>query len=323
MNCFKSIGKAGMMALCLIACYSLNAQTDADALMMKKNVLCAGAVFQYSSWTDYWEGTFKRDNENLGNVSTRSYMVMGNYGISNRLNVLFSIPYVQTRASAGTLKGMNGIQDLAVMLKWMPLLKKWNNGQVLSAYAVGGVSAPLSDYAADYLPLSLGLHSRNAMVRGIVDYYRSHFFLTLSAAYTLRSNVTIDRNSYYTTEMHYTRKVDMPDAAGAQARAGFRNKTWVAEVVVDRMNTLGGFDIRKNDMPFPSNRMNASVAGVNLKYTVPAIKGLELLGGCKYTFAGRNVGQANTVYGGIFYILDFSGNQKVDVNLKTTVYAQR
>ena len=65
----------------------------------------------------------------------------------------------------------------------------------------------------------------------------------------------------------------------ANFRAGYRSKYWIAEAVVDNMNTLGGFDIRKNDMPFPSNKMNATRVGANFKHTLKAVKGLEITGG--------------------------------------------
>jgi hypothetical protein len=52
----------------------------------------------YSSWKNYWEGTLKRENLNLGDLSLQMYSVMGNYGITNKLNVLFGLPYVKTKA---------------------------------------------------------------------------------------------------------------------------------------------------------------------------------------------------------------------------------
>ena len=103
------------------------AQTDIDALMMAKNNFCVGGTYSHSSWENYWEGTLKRDNQNLGKVSTNMFSIMGNYGITNKLNVLFGLPYITTKASAGTLHGSNGIQDFSAWLKWMPIEKKLNS----------------------------------------------------------------------------------------------------------------------------------------------------------------------------------------------------
>ncbi len=42
---------------------------------------------------------------------------MGTYGISKKFNILANAPYVETKASAGVLHGMKGIQDLHGMAK--------------------------------------------------------------------------------------------------------------------------------------------------------------------------------------------------------------
>jgi hypothetical protein len=308
------IGKYGLFLFCLLASMMyVQAQTDADAIMMAKNNFCVGGMYSYSSWKNYWEGTLKRDNQNLGTVSTQMIGVMGNYGISKKLNVLVGIPYVQTKASAGTLHGQKGIQDLSLWLKWMPVEKQIGSG-TLSIYGIGGVSFPTSNYVADFLPLSIGLHSTNLTLRAMADYQLGSFFATVSGSYVVRSNVTIDRTAYYTTEMHYTNKVEMPNAAEFNLRIGYRTDRLIAEAVAGNWTTLGGFDITRNNMPFPSNKMNSTAAGINIKYNVKAVNGLSLIGGGSYIVAGRNVGQATTFNGGIFYILAFKGHKKATDN---------
>jgi len=285
------------------------AQTDADAIMMSKHNLCIGPMYSYSSWKNYWEGTLKRDNENLGTVSTQIAAVMGTYGLTSKLNLLFGLPYVKTKASAGTLHGQKGLQDLSLWIKWMPYEKQVGPG-TLSLYGIGGLSAPTTNYVADFLPLSIGLHSTNLTARIMADYQVKDFFATVSGSYVRRSNISIDRTAYYTTEMHYTNKVNMPDAAQWMLRGGYRTERLIAEAIVSNWTTLGGFDITRNNMPFPSNKMNMTGLGVNIKYNVKAVDGLSLIGGGSYTIAGRNVGQATTVEGAVFYILDFGPRKK-------------
>ena len=285
------------------------AQTDIDAIMMEKNAFCVGPMYSYSSWKNYWEGTLKRKNENLGTVSTQMFGLMGNYGINRKLNLLFSAPYVKTKASAGTLKGMKGIQDLSLFVKWRPFQKKMGDGR-LSLFAIGGISFPLSNYTPDFLPLSIGLHSKTALARIMADYQRGNLFATGSATYVYRDNIIIDRTSYYTTELHLTNEVEMPDGANFNFRAGFRNHRLIAEAVLNNWTTLGGFDITRNNMPFPSNKMNATMAGVNVKYVLPFLPQLSIVAGGMYTVAGRNVGQTTNVYGSFFYVIDFSRKTK-------------
>jgi hypothetical protein len=67
---------------------------------------------------------YKRSALNLGTVSSQMVSVMGDYGITSKLNLLFGAPYVKTKASAGTMRGTEGIQDLSLWLKWLALEKQ-------------------------------------------------------------------------------------------------------------------------------------------------------------------------------------------------------
>jgi hypothetical protein len=285
------------------------AQTDMDAIMMNKQQFCAGTMYTHSSWDHYWEGTLKRNNLNLGTVTTQSVMVGGNYGITDNLNVMVAAPYIWTKASAGTLAGLSGVQDISLWVKWRALRKDFGKSK-LSVFALGGLSTPLSDYVIDFLPMSIGLGSTNLSARAMADFQMGKISVTGSAAYLLRSNVKLDRNSYYDTEMHLTNEVNMPDAMQFQLRAGYRGKYLLAEALLSNWTTLGGFDITRNNMPFPSNRMNSTAAGVALKYTLPFHTHLAVLGGANYTIAGRNVGQALAINAGVFYAFYFGKNHK-------------
>ena len=303
---FKKI-VCGLGLLLLIN--SAKAQTDIDGVMMEKGAFCVGPMYGHSSWKNYWEGTLKRDNANLGTVSTTMYNVMGNYGITNKLNVLFGLPYIKTKASAGQLKGLKGIQDLSFWIKWKAYSKKIGYGR-LSVFAIGGYSLPASDYTADFLPMSIGLETKTLSLRAMADYQRGSLFATVSGTYIRRNNIEIDRTAYYTTEMHYSNEVEMPDAASINVRAGYRNKGAYAELVLDNWTTLGGFDITRNNMPFPSNKMNATRIGFNGKYPMPFMPQLSVVGNVFTTVVGRNMGKAISFGTGIFYVIDFSKKEK-------------
>ncbi len=295
-----------LICSCLLAKLS-HAQTDVDAIMMNKKLFCVGPVYSHSSWKNYWEGDFKRDNENLGTVSAKMITLMGSYGVTKDLNVLFSVPYVKTNATMGTLKGMKGLQDLSLMVKWKALTFPVNAKSKISVFGIGGVSTPLTNYVADYLPLSIGMHSTNLNLRALVDYQYGKFFATAAGNYMFRSNVEIDRDAYYDTELRETNKAVLPNVAGFNLRAGYRSKSLIAEAVMDNMTTVSGSDIRKNDMPFLNNKMDATMVGVSFKYSfLKTLRGFELVGGTRYTIAGRNVGQSTMFNGGIFYIFNFN-----------------
>lgn len=290
-----------------------HAQTDLDGIMMNKNQFCNGLMYDYSSWDHYWEGTFKRTNQNLGTVSSQSVMYMANYGISGKLNIMIGAPYVWVKSSAGTLHSSRGLQDISLFVKWKPVSYSFEKNKI-SLIVVGGFSTPLTNYQIDYLPLTIGLGSTNLISRGMVEFQHRKFIVSGSATYIWRSNVKIDRTSYYDTRQHITNEVQMPDASQYQLRTGYRGKYLLAEALVTNWTTLGGFDITRNNMPFPSNRMNMTTIGASFKYTLKQDTHLSLLAGANYTVAGRNVGQASAFNVGAFYA--FYLNKKSQTNAK-------
>ena len=283
----------------------ITAQTESDALMIPKDYFCAGGMFTHSNWKDYWEGTFKRDNGNIGNLTKNTYAFVANYGIADKLNLLISVPYVTTKSSAGTLKGQKGVQDLSLALKCLAFQTELGKS-ILSAFAIATGSVPLSDYEPDFLPMSIGLHSKSAAIRGLVNYQSGGLFIAGAGQYIRHGNITIDRDSYYTTRLIYSSTVNIPDVTNFILSTGYRSLRFNAEAIMMQSNTLGGFDIRKNDMPFPGNKMNFKTAGVLFKYSFDSRTGLELTAGGNYVLSGRNVGQATTFFGSLLYIFDFS-----------------
>jgi hypothetical protein len=280
-------------------------QTADDAIMMGKKQWCNGLTYMYSSWKNYWEGTTKRDNKNLGTVSTQSVMFMSTYGITNKLNAIVSIPYVWTHASAGTLHGLKGFQDIEMNIKYEFFATKLGKEGNLSLFAVGGLSTPLQKYENDFLPMSIGLGSTNLSGRLTADYQKGIFFATASSAFEWRSDVTIDRTSYYTDQIHYTNKVDMPNQLNSNLFVGIRKPNLIIQAQLLNMYTFGGYDIRRNDMPFVSNQMNMTSVGGHVKYFFPFLPNLALVADADFTVAGRNVGQSQMYSGGLYYVVSF------------------
>ena len=293
--------------------FSLNVfcQTEFDAIMMNEKQFCSGFMYNHSSWENYWEGTLKRNNLNLGTVTTQSVMYMANYGITSKLNIMAGAPYVFTNATAGTMSGMKGMQDVSVFVKWIPYQKTFGKTK-LSLFAIGGFSTPATNYVVDHLPLSIGLGTTNLISRGMIDINHKRITLSASASYIRRSNVKIDRTAYYDGEMHYTNEVKMPDATQFQMRTGYRGRYFIAEALLTNWTTLGGFDITRNNMPFPSNKMNATMLGVNVKYTLPFYTNLAFLGGVNQTLSGRNMGQTTSFNAGAFYAFYFGKHKPKD-----------
>src|ERR1700749_4536194 len=124
----KHFYKCIIVFVCLMAsAYSASAQMENDGIMIPKNYLCPGIMYSNSNWTNYWEGTYERKNGNLGTVNNTMYSAMVTYGITGNLITTLSLPYITTSASAGTLHGQKGLQDLSLNLKWKAL--KFQSGK--------------------------------------------------------------------------------------------------------------------------------------------------------------------------------------------------
>jgi hypothetical protein len=281
------------LLLLTVSCVA-RSQSLTDGIMMDKKYLCAGVLYNHDSWKEYWEGTLLRSNGNIGTFTTQSTVLMANYGVITNLNAIVMLPYVWTSASAGTITGQHGLQDLTLGLKY----KAWETGLAggkFSVQVVGGGSFPLTNYVADLQPFSIGLHSSTLFGRGILHFGgANNLSLNLSGTYWLRSNIKLDRTSYYTDHLIYSNEVSMPDAAQVAFRGGYYSYRWQAELLAESNMTLGGFDIRRQDMPFPSNNMDATRVGATVAYRVPFLADLQVMGTAMQTIAGRNMGKSLT-----------------------------
>jgi len=284
------------------------AQSVDDGVMLRQHELVVGSVYSRDSWNEYWEGALKRENGNIGTLTTQTNAWFANYGVTDRLTVLGAIPHVWTNASQGVLHSMGGFQDLTVAAKYRVFDRSTRLGDV-RALAVAAGGFPLTDYTPDFQPLSIGFGSKRLSGRGTLNLQtESGWFATGSMAYTWRSGVTLDRPFYYTDDqLFFTDQVDMPNVFDYIATAGFGTSRIQTALAFSQQRTLGGGDIRRQDMPFVSNRMNFSRIGGMVSVPIPGLRTLAVQVQYGYTIAGRNVGQSSTLTTGLFYRLPVGG----------------
>lgn len=281
------------------------AQTLEDAEMLQPREVHTTAMYGRDTWDQYWEGSLKRANGNIGTVTTRTITGSVGYGISSKLTVLAALPYVATEASQGVLHGESGRQDLTIMAKYRVLRATIADRARLNVLAVGGAAMPTADYTPDFLPMSIGLQSRRLMGRSAVHLQdRTGWFVDGYAERVWRSNVTLDRSTYFADGQYVaSNEVAMPDLADYRVTIGFQNARWCIPVGLTEQRTLGGGDIRRQDMPFVSNRMNYTTGHAEVMYFLPRVAGLRLDLGVMHTLRGRNVGQSTTIMTGLTYAL--------------------
>ena len=264
--------------------------------MMPKQDLCAGMSYSHASWDQYWEGTLKRRNGNIGDITTQTAVGFANYGITNRLNVIAMVPYVWTSASQGVLRGIQGFQDITLAGKFNFLEKPFTKHGSLRAIAVVSAAIPLTDYTPDYQPLSIGSASKSVSGRFTLNFQsKPGWFLNGSLGYTWRSHVTLDRPYYFTDgQLFLTDEVEMPEVFDYVVSAGYLKHGLNTEFSFRQQRMQSGGDIRRQDMPFVSNRMNFSQVGAMALYAIPKLRRMEVKFAFAYTVDGRNVGQGTT-----------------------------
>jgi hypothetical protein len=123
--------------------------------------------------------------------------------------------------------------------------------------------------------------------------------------------VTLDRSTYYTNgQLYFSNEVAMPNQFEYGVSAGYRKNDTTLVVGMTQQQTRGGGDIRLQDVPFVSNRVNFSKINATLTYPLPRVHDLQYWFLYSNTYDGRNVSQANTFTMGFLYTFDF--NKKAD-----------
>ena len=287
---------------CWAVLVALHAQSPTDGLMMKRRQFCTLLQYSNSSWEEYWEGPTKRSNSNLGTFTAQNVMLMSNYGITDRLNIMAALPYVWT-TSDSYLRGQRGLQDLSLWLKYQLWSRKWSGGSEFKLHLTGGASTPVSNYAPDFLPLSIGLHSPTASLRSVINFtHRTGIYATAQAGHTWRSNINSDRDSYlFNNELIYSDEMPVPNVFDATMRLGYIRHRIQAELWYDYFTGLSGDDIRYNEMPQPTVNMQAASAGLYAKYFLVADR-FAIQASAGQVLSGRNVGKGLTYTGGLSYL---------------------
>jgi hypothetical protein len=297
------------LAVALCGASPLQAQTIDDGIMLARGDLLVGNFFTYDSWDHYWEGALERTNGNIGTVSTRTNQIVADFSVTDRLMLITSIPYVWTRASQGVLHEMHGLQDITFAAKYSLLEKATSRHSVLRTIGTVSGGVPLTDYTPDFQPLSIGLGSRRVAGRLTLNYQSNPgLYLNASSGYTWRHRVTLDRPYYFTEDtLTFSDHVAMPSVFDYVISAGYLHHGWMATASFSQQKTKGGGDIRRQDMPFVSNRMDYSRVGAMLMSPPPKLRDLRLQVAYGYTLDGRNVGQSTSVTAGVQYVFHFAG----------------
>lgn len=276
------------------------AQMPNDHVYMAKKDICAALMYANTSWNQYWENTLYRDNLNLGTVSTQSYSLMLAYGLKDNTNLIISVPYITTKASAGNLLGQKGWQDAGLWLK-----QRVNISRGFNSHFVAGMTLPVSNYVSEFMPLSIGNKATDVQVRGMLTYQfpSTKFYTNALVGYHFRGISQLDRDAYLNgNQMINTSTADVPNAIEASFKVGYLKWDNQIELYVDHFACVAGDNLRRNDMPFPTNKTMMTSVGIYGKYQP---KNLGVNARIQHVIQGTNTAQMTTYSIGLLYQFTF------------------
>lgn len=222
-------------------------------------------------------------------VSTNSFNIYGTYGISDKLDIIMNLPYIQTIGNANkqTLEGLgytntiSGYQDIAAYLKYQ--FKKIGDISLQGAF---GITTPVSNYNVDQDFQSLiAIGNKATTFNGFVLAHfidERGFFITGQAGYSFR-----------TTEV--------PNAILSELKIGFSRDRFYLAGQVSNQTSTGGVDILRPGFTgfFPATKVNYTKVGGTIYAPIDGNIGLSVQGGT--TVGGRNIGKSYYGAAGLTY----------------------
>lgn len=112
----------------------------------------------------------------------------------------------------------------------------------------------------------------------------------------------LDRPYFFTDDdFAMSDRADMPNVMNYLGSAGYMKDGLMTDVSLAWQQTMDGGDIRRQDMPFVSNRMNFFKGRAMVMAPVPKLRPLAAHFAVSHIFNGRNVGEATTITAGLLY----------------------
>jgi hypothetical protein len=206
---------------------------------------------------------------------------------------------------------MQGLQDLTIAGKYALLTRPSTRLGIVQLIGVVSAGMPLTDYSPDLQPLSIGSASRRLSERVTLNLCSpGGWYVNASTSYAWRGHVTLDRPFYFTEDqLFFTDQVDMPNVFDYVASAGYMRGLFGAMASFSQQLMQGGGDIRRQDVPFVSNRMNYSKVAGELMLPIPKTRGAQAQVSYAYTLDGRNVGRSSTLTVGLSVRLRVPGTR--------------
>jgi len=228
-------------------------------------------------------------------VRVSSLNLYGNYGLSDKLDLVLSVPFIRSEGkadprvftSSNYTNSRQGFQDVSGLLKYKFFSKELGSS-ILDLLGVAGVSTPISNYETsqglEYI-IAIGNRATKYNFAGIAHVKTaSGVFLTGQVGYSLREN-------------------PVPNAWVGEAKVGYAGPKTYVEGYAAFQKSDGGTDVLQPgfDGLFTATRVDYLRVGVS--FFRPIAKGVGVVLGANTYVAGRNLGESTGFSAGISYNL--------------------
>ena len=235
-------------------------------------------------------------------VRVNSLNLYGTYGLTDKIDAVLSLPYIQSRgrADAAVISDYNrqpgtatqgytnvrqGLQDLTALLKFKSYTREIGS-TILDLLGVVSFSTPVSDYKTNtglgYI-IAIGNRATKYSASGVAHLKTSSgVFVTGQLGYSLRTG-------------------EVPHALVGEAKVGYAGPRTYVEGFASFQESNGGTDITQQGFTgfFPSTRVNFLRVGGSVYR--PLAKGVGLVLGASTYVAGRNIGKSTGYSAGLSY----------------------
>ena len=235
-------------------------------------------------------------------VRVSSLNLYATYGLSDKIDVVVSLPYIQSKgrapgtvitdlsalySTAGYTNARQGLQDVTALFKFKSYTREIGSS-ILDLLGVVSFSTPVSDYESNtgygYI-IAIGNRATKYSASGVAHLKTaSGVFATAQVGYSLRTG-------------------QVPNALAGEAKLGYAGPKTYLEGSVSFQESNGGTDISEQGFTgyFPATRVNFVRLGVSAYRPITNGFGLSL--GANTYVAGRNIGESTGFSAGVSYNL--------------------
>ena len=258
----------GLLCFSLLPTFSQNLL---DGFQINKGSLDIALSTTVEQYDHLFVGTEKVDVSNtLGTVTNTSLGLYAQYGITDRLSAIVTLPFIQSKAkSPSQTRDMTNLQDLSIHAKYAVV--RANENRPITLNASLGVIFPIGNYDP-LVPVTIGSHAVCTQL-GLASQYRwsNGLFAEASTNFTIKGE-------------------EVPNALQGTVKFGWSSNRFYTHVWYQEQKSFGGTNLREEGSTFQTMNVSFNKIGVLLSYRVLPM--LNMFAGGGQIISGRNTGHA-------------------------------